>query len=360
MKIFDIYIIRKFISSFLFVCLIFTMLSVVINFSENVEDFVEAGVSTWDVISEYYLGFIPWINGILWPLFVLMAVIFFTSRLAKNSELIAQLSSGVSYWRMLFPYLFTGCLIAGLHFIGSHTIIPQGNKKYITFENAIKPRNEKTLAEDIHIFLDADSKIYLRNYRKQDTSARGVFIEHFQDGNLVYLLKAEKIKWLGKPSRWRIEDYSVHEFQGEQESLSIHTNESLDTTLNLFPEDFTRYANQKEMMTSREIREYIAYEKAKGIGTARKMHVELHRRNADPFTIIILTLIGFAVASRKVRGGVGLHLAVGICIGAGYIIMSRFSITFAEKLDLPTALAIWLPNILFSCVAAYLLYKAQK
>lgn len=361
MKIVDLYIIRKFLGSFFFVCLIFTMISVVIDFSENVDDFMEAGIDSKTVITEYYLNFIPWINGILWPLFALMAVVFFTSRLAKNSEIIAMLSSGVNYWRLLVPFLITGILIAGLHYIGSHSVIPRGNKKFMTFKNTVlKPGSAQILGENIHIFLDQDSKIYMRVYHKEDTSARDVFLERFEDDKLVYLLKAKQLEWKGHPNHWQFRDYSIHRFDGEEESLVTGTNQILDTTLNLVPADFTRYANQKEMMTSREIRDFIAYEKAKGISTARKMMVELHRRNADPFTIVILVLIGFAVASRKVRGGIGLHLAVGICIGAAYILMSRFSITFAEKLDLPTGLSIWLPNIIFSLVAVYLIVKAQK
>ena len=361
MKILDWYIIKKFLGSFLFVCLIFTMISVVIDYSEHVDDFLKAGVNDTGVILNYYLNFIPWINGILWPLFALMAVVFFTSRLAKNSEIISILSSGVSYWRLLLPYLVTGVFIAGLHYMGSHIVIPKGNKKFMTFQNSVlKPNNEKTLADNIHIFLDSTSKIYMRSYIKEDTSARGIFLEGFRDDKLVYLLKADQLHWVEAPNHWEFRDYTIHTFDDGEESIKMGKNQRLDTVLNLTPQDFIRYSNQREMMTSKEIRDFIAYEKAKGISAARKMHVELHRRNADPFTILVLVIIGFTVASRKVRGGMGLHLALGICIGAVYILLSRFSITFAEKLDLPTGISIWLPNIFFTLVAFYMLSKAQK
>jgi lipopolysaccharide export system permease protein len=337
------------------------MIAVVIDFSERVEKFIENDLSAYKVINEYYLNFIPWINAILWPLFALMAVVFFTSRLAKNSEIIASLSAGVSYMRLMRPYLITAFVLAAIHFVGNHIFVPMGNKEFINFDNTyIHPNNEKTKTQNIHIFLDPESKIYIRSYRKHDTSARGIFLERFDGNQLRYFLKAESIKWIGRPDKWKIKDYEIRTFHDTKESLVIGKGLELDTSINLVPEDFVRYSNQREMMTTSELREFIAYENAKGLDTAKKMLVELNRRTADPFTIIILTIIGMAVASRKVRGGMGIHLALGITIGALYIILSRFSITFANKLDLPAGFSVWIPNIIFSVVALFLVLRAQK
>ncbi len=361
LTIFDRYIIKKYLTTFFFSAFLFTLLSVVIDFSEKVESFIESGASVSLIITEYYINFIPWINGILWPLFALLAVVFFTSRLAINSEIVAALSAGMSYSRLLRPYMIAACTLAAIHFAGGHYFIPEGNKAFINFDNTyLSPGNIKTKAQNVHIFLNPDSKIFIRNYRRSDTSMSGVFLEVFEDGELITLIKAERMKWLESPSRWTLHDYQIRSFDGDKESLVIGKGLSFDTTLNLMPQDFVRYHNQREMMTSHELREFIAYENAKGLGKARKMVTELHRRNADPFTIIVLTLIAVAIAGRKSRGGVGVHLAIGVSMGALYIILSRFSITFANQLPLPIGISVWLPNIVFSFIALILLFRAQK
>lgn len=361
LTIFDRYIIKKFLTTFFFTAFLFTLLSVVIDFSEKVESFIESGVSASLIITEYYINFIPWINGILWPLFALLAVVFFTSRLAKNSEIVAALSAGMSFTRLLRPYMITACSLALIHFAGGHYFIPKGSKTFINFNNTyIHQGNLETKSENVHIFLTPDSKIFIRNYRRTDTSMRGVFLELFHEGELIALTKAERMKWKGDPGQWTLYDYFIREFDGDKESLTVGKGLSFDTTLNLLPQDFVRYSNQREMMTSIEMRDFIAYENEKGLGKARNMVTELHRRNADPFTIIVLTLIGVAVAARNARGGVGVHLAVGVTIGALYIILSRFSITFANQLSLPIGLSVWLPNIIFSLVALVLIIRAQK
>ncbi len=362
LTIFDKYIIKKYLTTFFFSAFLFTLLSVVIDFSEKVERFMESEASVTQIITEYYINFIPWINGILWPLFALLAVVFFTSRLAKNSEIVAALSAGMSYTRLLRPFMITACTLALVHFLGNHYFIPEGNKAFRSFDNTyINLGNLETKSENVHIFLNPESKIFIRRFRSTDTSMpRGVFLELFEDGELVTLIKAERMKWLGPPSNWTLFDYQIREFLGDNESIVIGKGLSFDTTLNLLPNDFVRYNNEREMMTSSELREYIAYENAKGLGKARTMVTELHRRNADPFTIIVLTLIGVAVASRNSRGGVGLHLSIGVTIGALYIILSRFSISFANQLSLPIGLSVWLPNIIFSIIALVLIVKAQK
>ena len=361
LTIFDKYIIKKYLTTFFFSAFLFTLLSVVIDFSEKVESFMESEASVSQIITEYYINFIPWINGILWPLFALLAVVFFTSRLAKNSEIVAALSAGMSFTRLLRPFMITACTLALIHFVGNHYFIPEGNKAFRSFDNTyIHLGNLETKSENVHIFLNPESKIFIRNYRRTDTSMRGVFLELFDQGELVTLIKAERMKWLGPPGIWTLYDYQIRGFLGDNESIVIGKGQSFDTTLNLLPKDFVRYNNEREMMTSSELRSYIAYENEKGLGKARIMVTELHRRNADPFTIIVLTLIGVAVASRNSRGGVGVHLAIGVTIGALYIILSRFSITFANQLSLPIGLSVWLPNIIFSIIALVLILRAQK
>ena len=357
----DRYIIKKYVVSFFFSAFLFTLISVVVDISQRVERFIETGVDVRLIITDYYIPFVPWINGILWPLFALLAVVFFTSRLAKSSEIIAILSTGTSFTRLLRPYLITSCMLAAILYIGNHDVIPRGNRTLRSFMNTYIDKNAtKTKAENVHIFLDPESKISIRNYRRTDTSMRGVYLEQFQDGALVTLVRAERMKWAEPPSKWTVSDYQIRTFNGEQETIRNGQGMSFDTSLNLLPGDFVRYKNQRETMTSKELREFIDYENRKGFGKARNMVTELHRRNAEPFTLIILTVMGVAIAARKVRGGVGVHLALGVSIGALYILLSRFSITFANQLNLPIGISVWLHNIVFSLVAILLVFRAQK
>ncbi|HLF63733.1 MAG TPA: LptF/LptG family permease [Saprospiraceae bacterium] len=362
LTLFDRYIIRQYFVTFFFSAFLFTLIALAIDFSERIENFIENKLSARQVIIEYYLNFIPWINGILWPLFTLIAVVFFTARMAKNSEVIAVLSAGMSFKRLLRPYLISAGIIAVVHFLGSHIFIPDGNKTFIQFDNTyIHPGNSRTKTENIHIFLTPQSRIFIRSYRSRDTSMREVFLEKFDSTELKILIKAEKMQLLALPNTWRLSNYEMRRFDDPlKESIIVGKADFLDTTLNLEPRDFVRYINQAEMMTTPEIREFIAYERSKGLGTAQQMQSEVHRRSADPFTILVLTIIGAAVAARKVRGGVGVHLALGICIGALYILFSRFAMTFASQLEINPGLAIWLPNFLFTVIAIWLVLRAQK
>jgi len=361
-SLFDRYIIRQYFVTFFFSAFLFTIIALAIDFSERIDNFVKNALPVSQVISEYYLNFIPWINGILWPLFALISVVFFTARLAKNSELIAMLSAGMSFRRLLRPYMLSACTLAVIHFFGSHIFIPDGNKTFINFDNTyIHPGNARTKTDNIHIFLTPDSRIFIRNYRSRDTSMREVFLERFDSTVLTTLIKAENMKLYKQPNTWRLSDYEIRTFQADRtESILVSNDDFLDTTLNLEPRDFVRYINEAEMMTTPEIQEFIAYERSKGLDAGRKMASEVHRRSADPYTIIVLTIIGAAVAARKVRGGVGVHLASGIIIGAVYILMSRFALTFASQLDINAALAVWLPNICFTLIAIWLVFRAQK
>ena len=359
---FDRYIIRQYFVTFFFSAFLFTLIALAIDFSERIENFIENKLSAKQVISEYYLNFIPWINGILWPLFVLIAVVFFTARLARNSEIIAILSAGMSFTRLLRPYLISAGFLTVVHFVGSHIVIPNGNKTFIRFDNQyIHPGNTRTKTDNIHIFLTPDSRIFIRNYRNRDTSMREVFLERFDGTFLNVLIKAEKMQMLTPPNTWRLSNYEIRHFdESRKETIVIGGSGYMDTTLNLEPRDFVRYINEAEMMTTPEISEFIAYERSKGLGTAQRMQSEVHRRSADPYSILVLTIIGAAVAARKVRGGVGVHLALGICIGAAYILLSRFAMTFASQLEIRSAVAVWLPNLLFTIVAIVLVLRAQR
>ena len=357
----DKYIIKKYLTTFFFVVLIFSLISMIIDFSEKVDDFIEESCTLHEILFDYYINFILWINGLLFPLYALIAVIFFTSRMAYNSEIISIFNAGVSFKRFLYPYMMAALIIASMHIIANHFLIPVGNKKRLDFEHTyVWKYNDKGKTSDVHMFIGPDTKAYIRFYKKTDSLARNLRIERFEDDKLVYLLQAESAKWIGRPNKWRLRNYEVRSFNGLDETILIKDKATLDTTLNFYPEDFVRFLNQKEMLASGKLIDFIAQEKARGVGNIKTYEIELHRRTADPFTIFILTLIGTAVAARKVRGGMGLHLALGIGIGALFIFLSRFSTTVATNDNLSAFVGVWIPNIIFSFVALLLVMKAQK
>ena len=340
--------------------LLITMMAVVIDFSEKIGKFLDAELSFATVINQYYLNFIPWINGLMWPLFSLIAVIFFTSRLAKNSEIIAMLSSGISFNRILIPYLIAASIISGFLWIGKNYVIPNSSKIKNDFEyEHLSKKHQKTLNNDIHVFLSPTEKIYIRYYRKRDTSGQTFRLETIENGRLKKVIKAEQLKFKEHPNVWTLMNYEIRTFSDLSESISIN-NEILDTVLDLTPEDFIRNEKSMENMTTSDLREHIRREQQRGIGAAKNFLVQLHQRNSGPFSIIILTLIGVSISSRKVRGGMGLHLAYGITLGAAYVVLSQFSSTFSINMSMSPLLGAWLPNIIFGIIAIILIRYSQK
>lgn len=359
--IIDKYIIGKFLSTFFYTVLIFTMISVAIDFSENVERFIESGINARQVIFGYYPGFMMFIAGMLWPLFSLIAVVFFTSRMAYNSEIISILNAGVSFQRLIIPYLVGAGVITLLHLMGNHYFIPVANniRLNLAYEYMYK-NDDEGKTDNVHINLSADSKVFIHHYYKQQKNATKFRLEHYQENELVYLLKANSAKWLEEEEKWRLNNYEIRTFNGEDETIQIGSGKEMDTTLNLTPRDFIDYKEQHNMMNTFELSEYINYLNQRGGGNAKKYIIERHRRTAEPFTIFILTIIGMSIAARKVRGGMGIHLAIGLAISAIFVFLSKMSIVFATSASIPILLGIWLPNILFSFVALYLVRNAQK
>jgi lipopolysaccharide export system permease protein len=337
------------------------MLAIAINFFENVDKFLNDTVKLKDVFLVYYLNFIPWINGLLWPLFALLAVIFFTSRLARNSEIVATLSAGVSYNRLLRPYFIGAGIIALLLWLGNNYVIPNSSRIKNEFESEfLKKSSKQTLSTDLHFYTSPNEVVYFRYYSSRDSSARNFRLERFKNGRLSRVLKAENIKYIAKSKQWKMTSIEEHTFNDLKEKLKIDKSAVKDTLMPFEPDDFIRYSKQMEMMTTPELKKFIGNENSKGLDTAKSFNIELYRRTADPFTIIILTIIGVSVASRKVRGGMGFHLAIGVILGSIFVILSKFSITFATNQTLSPLLGVWIPNIIFSIISYYLYQKAQK
>ncbi len=358
----DRYILKKFLSTFFFVVLIFTLISVFIDFSEKVEKFITEPITRREILLMYYPGFIAFIAEILWPLYTLIAVIFFTSRMAGNAEILAILNAGVSYRRLLRPYLIGAAILMTIQLIGAHYVVPWMSKMRLDIVHTYIDKNsDKGKTQHVHVFTAPDEKVYVQQYRKQDSTARIFRLERFDSSGLVFLMQADQATYLGgPPHRWKVKNFVIRKFHGAKEEIYSGIGEEADTTVNLHPGDFIDYQEQQAMMTTPELLHFIRQQKERGAGNTKKYESELHTRTAESLTILILTIIGFAVAGRKIRGGIGLHLAVGISIGGLYVMLSRFAIVFATGEAIPVLLGIWLPNIIFGGVALYLVSKAQK
>lgn len=358
----DKYILRKFLTAFFFTAFLVTLTAIVIHFAENINKFISQSIGVSEVIIGFYIPYIPWINGLLWPLYALISVIFVNSRMASNNEILAILNAGVSYHRFLVPTILGSVIISAMMYFGINQLIPNSNRLKNDFENEknIKKR-EHTKSLNTHFFIGDGSKIYARYYRKKDSLIQTFRLETFSDdGKLKKLIKAKNVRFKSEPHLWTLENYSIRTFNGIKESLIISEGEDLDTILNFSPGDFILHSKQMEIMTSDDLRKYIKREEERGLDSTNKYYIELHRRWADPFTIIILALIGVSVASRKVRGGTGIQLAIGIVIASAFVLLSKFTVTFAHNTTISPALGVWIPNILFGFVALFLIYKAQK
>lgn len=362
LNILDRYIIKKYLGTFFFASFLITLASIVIDFSDKINKFIDQDLSVKQILFDYYINFIPWINGLLWPLFALISVVFFTSRMARNTEIIPMLGSGISFNRLVVPYLISSSIIAAALWYGTNYLIPKSTKHKNEFEaEYIQRSKKKNLANNIHFFVSPQSKIFIKYYKTRDSTAQNFRLENYDSlGILNDLIIADKIAFKEEPDVWTLKNYIKRGFNELDESIVLGEKSELDTALNFKPSDFVHYTKQMEMMTTKELKEYISVERSRGLDNTKKYEIELQRRTADPFTIIIMTLIGMAVASKKVRGGMGLHLAVGVIIGSAYVVLSKFSKTFAENLSVSAEVGMWAPNIFFGLIALVLIYKAQK
>lgn len=367
MKKIDWYIIKKFLSTFFFAIFLFVVISVVIDMSEKAEDFVRSNLSSTQIFSQYYLGFIPHITALLFPLFVFISVIFFTSKMATKSEIIAILASGVSYNRWLRPYCIGAVFLGLILWFANAYTVPLANKKRTLFETKYIDANssyERTIntinnrGNSMYLKIDSFTYAVINNYDTTTKSANGCYLYKVIDNKLVENLKAERMFWDAKKNQWKLENIIVRKIDSVKETLTQLTESKL--TFTATPRELLRGKYTKDILTSPELSRFIELEQKKGSENINELIVEYGRRNATSVSVIILTLMGAVVAGRKVRGGSGSHLAIGILIAFLFILTDKFSTIFSTKSNFPPLLAVWTPNIIFSFVVLYLYKKAPK
>lgn len=353
LKKIDIYIIKKFLGTFFFTITLIISIAIVFDFSENLDDFISKDVPMKSILFEYYLNFIPYFANLFSSLFTFIAVIYFTSKMAYNTEIVAILSSGVSFRRLMVPYMVGAFLIALFSYTLGNYIIPPANKKRVEFRNTYINTKGFETSTNIHQQLEPGLFIYISSYNASNDVGYKFTMERFENRKLVNKLSSEYIKWDRAKKKWTINNYVIREIDGYKETIT--KGDKIDTTLNMKPEDYRVIRDVVETISLPELNRELKDLKLRGVNTTN-YELEKHRRRSGPFSAFILTLIGAALASRKVKGGLGLHLGLGILICFSYIMFMQVSTVFALSGAVPAYLATWIPNLLFGLLAAYL-YK---
>ena len=354
----DWYIIKKFLGTYVFMILLIISIAVVFDINEKIDKFMTNNASFEGIVFDYYLNFIPYYTNLFSPLFVFLAVIYFTSKMSNNSEIIAILSTGISFRRFLKPYMMSAFIIAVFTFIFGGYIIPKANATRIEFEHTfVDPRKKKTGDRDIQFKVGPGTIVYFGNFDLASNTGYNFSMDHFDNLNLNSRLTAQSIKY-DSAYNWTIRNYQVREFDGLIET--IHTGSSIDTVLQIVPNDFIIASSDQQMMTSPDLRNYIKSQKERGMGNIQPFQIEYHSRIAMVFSAFILTIIGASISARKVKGGMGLNIGIGLALSMAYILFMTVSSTFAIKGGMSPFIAAWIPNIFFSGIAFYLYKRAPN
>lgn len=354
----DRYIIYKFLSTYIFLITIIVVIAVVFDFNERIDKLTQSHAPVQKIIFDYYVNFVPNFVNLFTPLFVFIAVIFFTSKLADNSEIIAMKSTGMSFRRLLRPYMISAALIAASSFLLGAFVIPQSNVARVNFENRyIKKKTDVTSVDNVQMQVDTGVVAYITHFDNVSKSGYGFSLDKFVDKKLVSHLTAQSIQYDTLSDRrfsWTLRHYKIRTLKGMREKLE--SGEKLDTIIVMEPRDFFYVRGQQETMTIPELKEFIDRQRLRGAAGISTFEVEYHKRFATPFAAFILTLIGVSLSCEKRKGGMGASIGVGIALSFTYILFQTVSSTFALNAGWPAMFAVWLPNLVFA-VVAFVLYK---
>lgn len=357
MTLIDRYILKQFISTFLFILGMVMAIAVMVDVVEKIDEFVEKGPPFWAIVVDYYLNFIPYWGNLLSPIVVFLAVIFFTSRMAGRSEIIATLAGGTSFYRLMMPYLVTGILIALAAFVLKGFIIPTSTADRIEFEYKYIKKRPYINNRNMHKKVAEDSYLFIGFYNSAREEGTTVGFEKVVDEETVIKLDARKMNWIDSLEVWRLKDVRVRTIDGRKEVLTFH--DQIDTTFLMTPDDLYVKDQKAETMTLPELVEYIKLEEMRGSDILRELYIERHRRFSDPVALVILTLIGFAMSTRKTRGGVALQIGIGLGICFVYIALLVMGQAFVD-VDFPAFVGVWLANIIFLPISIILLLIVPK
>ena len=359
-RIIDRYIIRKFLGTFFYAIILLAVVIIIFDISEKIDDFIQKQASLKAIIFDYYLNFLPFFINKFTALFTFISVIFFTSKMAGNTEIIAILNGGVSFKRLLRPYLVAAAVLSIFSFMLTNFVIPKTIHKMVDFEAKYVKQQNPASYNNIHMQLKPGTFIYVESFNSQNNEGYKFSLEKIVKGKgLVYKLESDALRWDTIKKKWSVNNFYERQLLPNGSEI-IQKGDLKNIVLNVKPEEFNIDADNVMYMNFFELRNFIQKEKLKGSSQISRYLVEMHQRFAFPFAGLILTLIGVALSSRKVRGGTGLHLGFGIAITFTYILFLQVTTVFARFGDVPPALAVWTPNIVFGLVALILLWKAPK
>ncbi len=355
----DLYIVGKFISTFFVALILIIGIVIIFDISERIDDFVEKEAPLRAIVFDYYLNFVPYFMNMFSPLFVFITVIFFTSKMAADTEIIAILSCGISFHRMMVQYIFSATLIALLSLVLNLFIIPDASKTRVEFENQYFKNKNKSIGRNVHYQIAPGEFVYAESFSSWNNTAYRFTLEKIEDSKLVSKISAETAVYDTVKQSWRLKKYFIRDFN-EDLTDRIRTGKQMDTVLALNVQDF--YYNERTVQTLDyfELEDMISTQKMRGDANVKMSLIEKHRRLAIPFSAFILTIMGVALSSKKKRAGIGWNIGIGIALAFTYILFLKFSEMFVHVDALSPGLALWLPNIVFAVVAAFLYRIAPK
>jgi lipopolysaccharide export system permease protein len=358
MKIIDKYIIKKFLGTFIYAISLLIMIVIVFDVSENIDSFIKNNAPLKAIIVDNYLNFIPYFINLFIYLFTFISVIFFTSKLAGDTEIVAILSSGISFRRLLLPYLIASLILGIFSFYLGNFLIPVTNHDRRIFKNTYMGKLAKDNDRNIHLQISPGTYVYVETYNSEYQVGYKFSLEKFEKQKLVFKLMADRMSWDTAIDKWKLKNYYIRTI--DSSGQHIFKGAEMDTLLPIKKTDLYTIKEDFEEMDLYELNEYISSEKKKGSIAYKKYEIEKHKRIAGPVAIIILTFIGVALSSRKVRGGIGMHLGVGIGLTFSYILLLQMSTVFSTMGNLSPMIAAWIPNIIYFFIGIYLLNKAPK
>lgn len=356
-KILDWYIIKKFIGTYFFSILLIISIAIVFDINENLEKFAQYHPPLKAIVFDYYANFVPYYTNLFSPLFVFIAVIFFTSKLAGNSEIISMLAAGVSFKRLMRPYMISCVIISLVTFYLGAYVIPHGTVIRQNFETIYKNKKRNTAAENVQLQVGKGVIAYIQHYDNNIKRGYGFCLDKLEDKKLVSHLTATEVQYdtiSDTKYNWKVYNWKIRTLKGLKEH--IVSGMEKDTVIHMEPTDLVYSKGQQETLTSPQLKEYIEKQKERGSGNVVQYEVEYHKRIASSLASFILTTIGLSLSARKRKGGMGMYLGMGLALSFGYIMLQTISATFAIKGGLPAMLAAWIPNLIF-IIVAYFCYK---
>lgn len=355
----DWYIIRKFMMTFFMSILFLAILIIIFDISEKIDDFVRRSVPINEIIFDYYLNFVPYFMNQYSPMFVFLTVIFFTSKMTQDSEVVAMLSSGISYHRIVRPYVISAALIAVISLVAGMWILPHSNAARVEFEQKYNPYRKVKMGHDMHYKLENDVFVYFESFSAYNNTAYNFTMEDLHGGRMHSKLSAESAQYDTISGVWKLRNYFIRDFdEGLQDH--IRSGRQLDTVFSMTREDFFRNRYTIQQLNQRELNELIRAQISRGDASVNMSLIEKHNRFSLPISAFILTIIGLSLCTKKKRGGMGMNLAAGTALGFSYILFMQFSEMFVITDTLPAQVAVWMPNALYAIIAVVLYIKAPK